>query len=254
MLRGRNVIIVSLAAVSAGAHARPDLNAFLNKSAKTTNALIAQVKSDPAVADRYARHYAMPKRDVVVFLSTLRPSTTDKDSVFTIYSVPEDGRLKAHTEVVRRGTPVFSDLRGVPTLIMKCGNPLTRGPRQPEMPNENVVSLVEEEKIDLRDTTGDVIETIPDLDVLETISEPRFSDLPEEPIVTNPGTTTPTQGRPNTISPTGGGFSFAPFGVGLTILGGALGNKGGGSVVPEPGTFLALGAGIALVALRKRRR
>lgn len=254
MLNSRLLVLAGAAILASSADARPDRNAFLNKAATTTERLVLQVKTDSAVADRYARHYAMPKQDVVVYLSSLRPGTTAKDAVYTVYSVPEGGFLKVHTEIVRKGTPVFKDIRGVPTLIMKCGNPLTRGPRQPEMPNEATTDVVEDERISLKELTDDSIAATPDLDPLEVFSEPELNQIPDDVV---PPTTTPptTGGSPNTIAnPGGGGFNFAPFAIGLTMLGGALSSGSGSNAVPEPGTILALTMGASYLILRRRRK
>lgn len=239
------------AGVSSLAAARPDVNAFLNKPAVTTRALLAQIKTDKAVADRYCRHFAMNRADVLAYLSQMMPTRTRQDALYTIYSVPEDGRLKAHTKIVRAGTPIFADITGKPALIMKCGNPLTKGPRQPESPNEAVADLVDEEKITLRDAAQDEFASIPELVAEDTPLEPAVGELPAEE-------TTPTVtqgGSPNQILPSGGNpfnLALGSIGMGAVILGSSLGG-GSSPPVPEPATIVAMAAGIAYLALRRRR-
>ena len=123
----KNVLFGLILASASSALARPDLNAFLNKPATSTDRLIRQIKTDPQVADRYTRHYAMSKSEVIDYLSSLSPAQTNQDGVYTVYSVPDGGRLKSRTEIVKKGTLVFADMRKVPVLILKCGNPLSRG-------------------------------------------------------------------------------------------------------------------------------
>lgn len=252
-MKGTLQVGLTVASIGFGtfAFARPDVNSFLNKPAVTTRALLAQVKTDKAVADRYCRHFAMSKSDVLAYLSQMMPTRTRQNALYTIYSVPEDGRLKAHTKVVRAGTPIFADLTGRPALIMKCGNPLTKGPRQPELPNEAAADIIDEETIALRDTAQEDLVSIPELVAEDTPLEPAVGELPAEE---TPPTVT-QGGSPNQILPSGGNpfnLAFGAIGMGAVILGSSLGG-GSSPPVPEPATIVAMAAGLAYLAVRRRR-
>lgn len=243
-------LVLGAVALVASASARPDLNAFLNKPAITTAQLIKQVKTDKEVADRYARHFAMPVGEVLQYLSSLSPSTTKSEGVYTVYSVPSGGRLKARTEIVKKGTKVFANSNGKPMLIMKCGNPLTRGPRQPESFNENTATVEEVETVSLRDVSETIVASTPELVAQSTVLEPSVSEVPYVEVPPIQG------GAPIPIAPVGGGPSFGALLGGLSLGGmvlGSIGSSGGAGVVPEPGTLVALGLG-SLLLLRRNRR
>lgn len=249
----RSIALFTLvASLAASVHARPERNAFLNKPANTTAKLISQVRSDREVADRYVRHFAMPVDDVVGYLKTLSPGRMKEEGVYTIYSVPEGGYLKSRTEIVKVGTPVFADASGTPILIMKCGNPLTRGPRQPEAFNENEPSVEDTEKITLKEVSEETIASSPEYVAYRAPMEPNVSAVPSLPII---DVTPPIEGAPIPIAG-GGGPGFGNILGGLALGGlvlGSIGQSGGGAVIPEPGTWAAMGLGLALLVRTRRR-
>ena len=107
-------VVLGLTAIcmSASALARPELNAFINKPANTIPELIAQIKTDRTVADRFMRHFSMGRNEVIEFVSGLRLGTIPKSAYFTIYSAPENGVLKSHVSFFKKGTPAFVDAEG----------------------------------------------------------------------------------------------------------------------------------------------
>jgi len=215
--------------------ARPDLNAFINQKVNTTAELVAQVKRDPAVMDRYMRHFGMSRSEVVAYLSTLHPDTIKEQGVYAIYSVPEGGRIKMHLEKLKSGSKVFATSDGIPQLILLCGNPLSLGPKQVVALNHTPVT-----------TEVQYADEIPPEIVTDVNAEyePMAMVEPAAPTIVN---TTFTQNPIPILS--AGGFNPLPLALG------GLGffNNGGGSAVPEPMTMIAFGGGLALLA-RKRRR
>ena len=78
------------------ANHRPDLNAFVNRKASDVSSLVAQVRNDPEVADRYERHFSMSRRELIDYLGSLHRTQLAEDGLYTVYSVPEGGRVKMH--------------------------------------------------------------------------------------------------------------------------------------------------------------
>jgi hypothetical protein len=238
LVKSRVFVVVGLGAVlSASALARPDLNAFLNRKADTTAELVAQAKRDPAVMDRYMRHFGMTRTEVIEYLNTLHPDTLRQEGIYAIYSVPEGGRIKMHVKKLDKGSKVFAGSDGNPQLIMLCGNPLTLGPKQVVALNKTPVTT---EITTAEDVPQEIVTDI------ETEFEPVAMVTPTEPTYTF----TTTTNNPIPFPLGGGGFNPLPLALG----GLAFTNGGGGSAVPEPMTMLVFGGGVAAVAAMKRRR
>lgn len=233
--------------------ARPDRNAFLNQKATSVGQLINQVRRDPEVMDRYRRHFAMTDREVVSFFSGLRLARLTVAGAYNVYSVPPGGYIKAHVQKLRLGTPVYADAFGNPILIVKCGNPLTLGPKAPEAANEpDPVALKRKKTEELRELQteqqdflefGELVVMTPD-----DVAQPSE---PNEEIIT-------TQQSPIPIIPAGGpigGWILGLLGSGLIIGGGGGDDGGGETVVPEPTTLGVIAvAGVGMLLRRRTRR
>src|SRR4051812_9818895 len=94
-------VVAVLCAISAAQH--PGRNSFLYESVHTTSGLIDEVQSNPQVRDSYERHFSMTEDQLYTYLRTLHPMRLQSDQVFTIYSVPPTGELKAHTQRLKKG-------------------------------------------------------------------------------------------------------------------------------------------------------
>ncbi len=233
-----------LGLLAGAAMARPDLNAFLNKKVETTAQLVAQARSDKEVMDRFMRHYGMTRAEVINFLGSLKPDTIRQEGVYAVYSVPEGGRIKLRVERLKQGEKVFSSQDGEPQMILKCGNPLTMGPKTVVASNRTPVTttevMVEESPL--------VITT-----AIEAESEPLVVMQPAEPqytLVTPPTTQGPDVDAIPFVTPSG--FNPLPL-----ALGGLLFLDNGSSSsnpVPEPMTIAAFGAGVAYLGVRRRRK
>ena len=115
MFKPRGIaFLAAVAGFASFAQARPDLNAFIDKSVRTTPELVSHVRSNSEVRDRYMRHFAMTGSEVVSYLKTLHPATLQSDGIYRVYSVPVGGVLKAHTEKLKKGQKVFSTADGTP--------------------------------------------------------------------------------------------------------------------------------------------
>jgi len=239
--------VALLGALFSSALARPDLNAFLNKKAVTTEQLVNQARRDPEVMDRYMRHYSMTREEVLAFLGSLKPSKLKETGVYAVYSVPEGGKIKMHLERLKKGEAIFIDANGEPQLILRCGNPLTLGPKdviaENNKPPTEVVVTAEEAPIDFLSETELVVEPLSELE-------------PVAPIFTFPPTPPVEEITPIPITPIAGGFNPLPLALGGLLFVNGDGGGGGDDVppVPEPGTMLILGGAIAAYGLKRRAK
>jgi hypothetical protein len=230
-----------LIGVTGLAIARPELNAFINKPANSIPELLAQIKSDKQVADRFMRHFSMSKEEVLEYVGSLHLGTLKESGYYTIYSAPESGIITAHISYFKKGTPAFVDADGNAVLRVKCANPFVAGPSKPYTTSAPSVT----------DSNSETLAVIPD-SAVKSDSLTTFSTPPEplRPEVDTPVTlkTTPTTSSPQIFS----GNSIAS----VLGLGGAaiFIHKGSGPTpVPEPASLLAIGVGVALIA-RKRKK
>lgn len=240
MFLKRAICVVALTVLTVAAFGqtpgRPAPNAFLNKEVRSTAELIAHVKSNPEVMDRYMRHYGMTRAEVIAFLGTLRPSTLPEDGVYPVYSVPEGGNIRLNLVRYKKGRRTFALPDGTNELIMECGNPLSMGPKQVVALNNSPVTTTEviAEEVPVQITTE-----------IGTEYEPLAALQPTEPVYTF---TTP-EVTPIPI-PLGGGFNPLPLALGGLAF---IPTGGGGSVVPEPMTMAAFGLGVAFLGMRRRK-
>lgn len=238
----RIVLIASIALISAGVWAqRPERNAFLDHRCSSTAALVTEARNNPEVMDRFCRHFAMGHDDMLRYLGSLHVSHLARSGVYTVYSVPAPGYVKAHAERIAKGTLIFADMNEAPILLEKCGNPLTLGPSQPvevaAVPIVTPAPPVREEVV-----VGEVTPAPPIMP----------APAPEVPVLVA------SAPPPVAVAQVGGaGFTawpllFVPL---LFVHGGHGCSCSSGcncQPVPEPASFLAFGIGAAALIARKK--
>lgn len=239
---------------------------YLVRPVSSAHDLANQIRTEPVVAQRYARHFGRSAFEIAEhFEKNLYLTKLEKAETFNVYYAPPDNRLLVERKTLPKGTPVFVDKKTrKPVLKANCGNPLTPAvsiqhqPIQttplpvvsrvtphlaqevtlPEVPTVELVELPLEEVV-----AADVLPT-------ETLAE----TMPETPIETTealaealPTPTTPIE----PIVRRGG----SPWWL-LIPLGGLLfreDNNNNLPPIPEPSSLLAIGAGFSLLYPSSRK-
>ncbi len=237
MLRGVAAACILALTVSAFASDRAEPNSFLNKRANSVPQLVQEVRTDDAVADRFARHFGKTREELVEYFGTLHLARLNSDGTYMIYLVDDQGVIKAKPQRLKAGTRVFADAAGTPVLKASCGNAMVPGT------NAQVTS-VNPGVIQASDTLRSVPVTTPE-------SSSTFTQTavltPTSPIALAPEMPQVTTGNSNQ------GFALP---AALAALGGAgailIGSGGHSNPVPEPATMLVMAS--ALIALKARRK
>mgnify|MGYP001326760661 CR=1 FL=1 len=230
---------------------RPEFGSFLNHPAQTMSQIIAQVKHDKVVADRFERHFHMSKGELIAYLKELRPMSIKGDGSYWVYNAHDDGVIRARVYNLPSGTMVYADSAGKPILRLRCANPMTMGPNRKaeaakaEMHDvEESVKIVSEEMTPVEEATSVATSTEPSMPY--TFSEPE-PIAPLEPIQ--------EPGLPSQITSTSG----SPIGlltlgaIGTLVTLGSLDN-GSNPPVPEPASALVLALPVLYLAAKRRAK
>ncbi len=236
---GAVAMVVTLSGIAV---ARPELNAFINKPANSIPELIAQIKADKQVADRFMRHFSMTKQEVVEFVSSLRLGTISKSGYYTIYSAPENGILKAHVSFFKKGTPAFVDSDGNAVLRVKCANPFVVGKAPGITAKANIQDTITTAN-EMSITAG--IVSAPNSEIEASIpAVPEISeDLTDGSLALGVVPTPPVTSS--------SGFLGSLLGVGGAVS--VMNKPPEPDPVPEPTSMVALSLG-ALALLRKKKK
>ncbi len=121
------LLIVAVAAHSAPARTKASASAFLDYRADSVGQLVNDLKANPKVADRLAKHFGM-SRDIMItyFSENLVLTTVQTPRKMTTWYVSKSGRVYSKERLLSKGARVFSTRDGDMVLDWRCGNPLTR--------------------------------------------------------------------------------------------------------------------------------
>jgi len=246
-------------------------NSYLVRPVASARELANQIRMEPVVAQRYARHFKRSAWEFADYVEKhLRLTRLERAQTFNVYYAPPDDRLLVVRRTLPKGTPVFVDKRsGKPILKANCGNPLTPAasipPPQATRPIEiasvatptpvfaEVIDTPQTPTIEVVEIADAPIEEVVAADVLptETLVEtlPESAPEPEAPPTLAPVAASPTTQLPPVI--TGGGLNWLP----LLSLVAFITPQGGDTYepIPEPTSALILGAGLGLLYPLSRR-
>jgi len=102
-------------------------NSYLVRPVNSVRELVDQIRGEPVVAQRYARHFKQPAYVIADFFEkNLRLTRLERSQEFLVYYAPPDGQLLVKRRLLPRGKEVFVLKRtGKPVLLKECGNPMT---------------------------------------------------------------------------------------------------------------------------------
>lgn len=231
--------LVAIITVGAVAYARTEPNSFLKTNARTSAALVKQVKSEKEVMSRFTRHFGMTEDEVVAFLSSLHMVKTTEDAVYLIYNVPESEEIRARAILYRKGTEMWADKDGKYVLKVSCGNPVIRGTDKSNV----AVSAPFNAEV----TPGSSMSSV----AAETMPVPPTSTTLPVDIESSalPFTASP----PMDITSIASAARFNP-GFLLPVVAVPFFIEDSNDPVPEPMTMTVLAAGGIMLAARKRRK
>jgi hypothetical protein len=269
-----SVFVLSLltsVAIAAESIAVVPRNSYLIRPVASARELANQIRTEPVVAQRYARHFKRSAWEFADYVEkNLRLTRLERAQTFNVYYSPPDNRLLVVRRTLPKGTPVFVEKRsGKPILKANCGNPLTPAasipPPQATLPIEiasvatpipmfaDTINAPQAPVIEIVEIAEAPIEEVVAADVLptETLVEtlPEAAPEPEAPPTLAPVAASPTTQLPPAI--TSGDFNWLPF---LPLV--ALITPRGGDTfepIPEPTSALILSAGLGLLYPLSRR-
>jgi hypothetical protein len=246
-------------------------NSYLIRPVASARELANQIRTEPVVAQRYARHFKRSAWEFADYVEKhLRLTRLERAQTFNVYYAPPDNRLLVVRRTLPKGTPVFAEKRsGKPILKADCGNPLTPAVRlsiqKPTLPVEFVstatpmpalaemVDAPQVPDIELVEVVDAPIEEVVAADVLPTEmlveTLPESAPEPEAPPALPPVASAPTPQLPPAIR---GGPNWLPF-LPLVALFAPPSGGGNPTPIPEPASALILITGLGLLYPFSRR-
>jgi len=265
------IVLVAKAAVAAESIAVVPRNSYLIRPVASARDLANQIRTEPVVAQRYARHFKRSAWEFADYVEQhLRLTRLERAQTFNVYYSLPDDRLLVVRRTLPKGTPVFVErTTGNPILKANCGNPLTPAaaiptPPQATLPVEiasvatpipmlaDTINAPQAPSIEIVEIADAPIEEVVAADVLptETLVEtlPEAAPEPEAPPMLPPVASAPTPQMPPAIR---GEPNWLPF-LPLIAL---LAPRGGDNFtpIPEPTSALILSAGLGLLYPLSRR-
>lgn len=238
------LVITCLVGTVAVASAKLPQNSYITRPTPTKEAFLKLIQTDTVVMDRYMRHFAMTRDEVTSYFGTLHMGKIAEGGLYTVYNVPKStGVLRSRLLKLKKGEKVWMDQYNQPIMVVVCGNPMTRGPRNPVATSSTEVEVVEDSSSAVRPTDeGLVGDSTP-----SPIGQENLS-IANEPALAQAIEATKT---------TEGWQADRNLGILAAAIPFIAVNRGGGKTpppVPEPATIVALTAGAGAVIARRRKK
>jgi len=108
-------------------------DSFLKVTANSVPEFIAEVRNNPMVRQRLAKHFGISEKQLITYLEHNITSVTVKESKrYPVWGVTRTGRIYRSSTYYRRGWRAFGLKNGTPLFKWSCGNPLvSQLPRVP---------------------------------------------------------------------------------------------------------------------------
>lgn len=242
-------------------------NSYLVRPVDSARELAQQIRSEPVVAQRYARHFKQPAYAIADFFEkNLRLTKLERSGEFFVYYAPPDGQLLVKRRLLPRGKEVFVlKSNNKPVLLVECGNPVTPALSLPPPPDAALSApatpaVVSMSKPALAETVSQPV--VPNVEVVEVpLEEAVAADLfppailseletlpetaPEPPPVVVPAAVAPSV----PIAPAAGSANWWAL---LPMFGFLFIPRGGGApeVIPEPTAWVGLMVGLGMLYWR----
>lgn len=250
------VTLATVVAPALAAHHRPDTghsvrghrlspprDSYLQYKVYSVEQLIQQVSDNPAVRQRFARHFQIPESRVVSYMrANLVESYVPQTGRYTVYCMHPSGKFYPVKQTFRRGTKVFALRNGEPVMKWVCGNPLSKF-----LPDIQVKNL----------TKQPVQKVSPSIEELLPAEQANIlvpSEIPAP--VYQPAVPASLVSASAPLLVHGGGSSLLPFLLPAALIGIHGGHSSsqtppilipGGPSVPETSTLALLAVGLPLV-------
>jgi hypothetical protein len=221
-------------------------DSYLQYKVYSVDQLITQVSTNPAVRQRFARHFQIPESRVVSYMrANLVESYIPSTGKYTVYCVRPSGKFFPVKQTFRRGTKVFALRNGEPVMKWVCGNPLSHF-----LPSVQVRTV--SNKLPPVTKVSPTIQELSPADVMDVLVPSEITTAVYQPLVPIPtaAVSSAAFGR--------GGSSLLPFLLPAALIGihsnGRSNSPGPVVAVPESNALLYLALGIPMIGFFARRR
>jgi len=112
------LFLLTSVAIAAESIAVVPRNSYLIRPVASARELANQIRTEPVVAQRYARHFKRSAWEFADYVEkNLRLTRLERAQTFNVYYAPPDDRLLVVRRTLPKGTPVFVEERsGKPIL------------------------------------------------------------------------------------------------------------------------------------------